>query len=168
MTEDPTTTQLRAATPADAPRLAEIYNHYVRETVVTFEEEPIGDAEMARRVEEIGARWMWRVAECGGTLVGFTYASPWKARSAYRYTAECTVYLAHDALGRGTGRLLYDHLLGGLRTLGLHVAIGTIALPNAASVALHEACGFRKIAHHSEVGRKLGRWVDIGCWEKRL
>ena len=106
--------------------------------------------------------------ERAGTVVGYAYASPWKARSAYRYTAECTVYLAPDAIGRGTGRLLYDHVLDELRALGMHVAIGTIALPNAASVALHEACGFRKIAHHSEVGRKFGRWVDIGCWEKRL
>lgn len=168
MSDDSTMPQLRAATPADARRLAEIYNHYIRETVVTFEEEPVSDAEMARRVEEIGARWMWRVAERAGHVLGFAYASPWKARSAYRHTGECTIYLAPEALGRGTGRLLYDCVLGELRSLGLHVAIGTIALPNAASVALHEACGFRKVAHHAEVGRKFDRWVDIGCWEKRL
>lgn len=168
MTSEPATVRLRDAEAGDAARLAEIYDHYVRETVVTFEEEPVGADGMASRVQEIAARWPWLVIERDGRLTGYAYAAPWKSRSAYRHSVECTVYLAPEAVGRGDGRRLYDALLPQLAARGAHVAIGGIALPNAASVALHEACGFRKVAHFSEVGWKFGRWVDVGYWERRL
>jgi L-amino acid N-acyltransferase YncA len=156
---------IRHCLPSDAARICEIYNHYVRETVITFEEEPVAETEMAGRMREIGGRWTWLVAEDDGTVAGYAYASAWKTRAAYRYSVESTVYIAPEQTRRGFGLLLYRALIAALRAQNVHYVTGGIALPNAASVALHERLGFRKIGHFSEVGFKLGRWVDVGYWE---
>ncbi len=105
---------------------------------------------------------MW---DDGGAVVGWAYATAWKARSAYRFSVETTVYVAASHQGRGIGAALYGALLGDLRGRELHSAVGGIALPNPASVALHEKLGFKKIAHFAEVGRKFDRWVDVGYWQ---
>jgi len=160
---------IRIATASDADRIAEIYNHYVVNTVVTFEEEPVAGDEMRRRMDEVFASSLpWLVAESGGRTAGYAYATKWKARSAYRFSVETTVYLA-DGLGkRGLGSRLYDELFRRLKEQGIHAAIGGIALPNDASVALHEKFGMRKVAHFEEVGFKFGTWVDVGYWERIL
>lgn len=160
---------LRAATAGDAGALAGIYNHYILETVVTFEEAAIDAAEMQGRIAEVqGQNLPWLVAEEQGVVLGYAYAGKWKGRCAYRYSVESTVYLAPGATGRGLGRQLYDALLAELKARGIHVVIGGIALPNAASVALHEACGFVPTGRFSEVGYKFQRWVDVGYWQKTL
>ena len=160
---------IRLASGADAEALARIYNHYVSETVVTFEEEPVAPGEMARRAAEVlGAGLPWLVAEESEGVVGYAYASQWKGRCAYRFTVETTVYLAPDAVGRGLGPALYVELLERVRALGMHTAIGGIALPNDASVALHEKLGMERVALFREVGFKLGRWIDVGYWQKAL
>ncbi len=159
---------IRDATRDDAAALVGIYNHYVRDTFVTFEELPVGVEEFVGRIDEYGGRWAWLLAERDGRAVGYAYGAPWKARSAYRHAVECTVYLAPDALGRGDGTRLYRALLERLRARGAHVALGGIALPNAASVALHEKMGFRQCAHFREVGWKFGRWIDVGYWQLDL
>ncbi|MGQ0553899.1 MAG: arsinothricin resistance N-acetyltransferase ArsN1 family B [Planctomycetota bacterium] len=159
---------LRDATPADAAALAAIYNHYILHTVVTFEEQVIDAAEMARRLAAVMAQHPWLVLEADGELLGYAYAGTWKPRSAYRFTVETTVYLAAQAVGAGLGSRLYEALLLELRRRGLHVAIGGITLPNAASVALHEKFGFRKVAHFSEQGWKFGQWLDVGYWQLTL
>ncbi len=156
---------IRHCLPSDAARICEIYNHYVRETVITFEEEPVAESEMAKRIREIGGRWTWLVAEDAGTVAGYAYASDWKTRSAYRYSVESTVYIAPEQTRRGLGLLLYRALIAELGARNVHYVTGGIALPNPASVALHERLGFRKIGHFSEVGFKFGRWVDVGYWE---
>jgi phosphinothricin acetyltransferase len=156
---------IRACTTADASAICEIYNHYVRHTVVTFEEVPVLAAEMAQRILDVTARLPWLVADEGGVLIGYAYATPWRPRSAYRFSVESTVYVAPGHLGRGVGTGLYRDLIAGLRTLDVHCAVGTIALPNPASVALHEKVGFKKIGQLAEIGRKLDRWVDVGYWE---
>jgi L-amino acid N-acyltransferase YncA len=156
---------IRPCLPSDAPRVCEIYNHYVRETVITFEEEPVSGQEMAGRIREVAGRWTWLVAEDDGTLAGYAYASAWKTRSAYRYSVESTVYVAPEWTHRGIGTHLYQALIAALRAQNVHYVTGGIALPNPASVALHERLGFRKMGHFSEVGFKLGRWVDVGYWE---
>ena len=157
---------IRIATASDADRIAEIYNHYIANTVVTFEEEPVAGDEMRRRMDDVFAAALpWLVAESGGRVVGYAYATKWKARSAYRFSVETTVYLA-DGLGKfGLGSRLYDELFRLLKEKGIHAAIGGIALPNDASVALHEKFGMRKVAHFDEVGFKFGKWVDVGYWE---
>jgi phosphinothricin acetyltransferase len=154
--------------PADATAIAEIYNHYVRETVVTFEETPVAASDMAQRIADVGAPYPWLVSDDGGAVVGWAYATPWKTRSAYRFSVETTVYVARSHHGRGIGGALYRALIDDLRARNVHSVVGGIALPNPASVALHEKLGFRKIAHFAEVGRKLDRWVDVGYWQLLL
>jgi phosphinothricin acetyltransferase len=120
---------------------------------------------MARRIEDIGARFPWLVWEDGGTVVGYAYASAWKSRSAYRFAVESTIYLTTSRHRSGIGTKLYGALLAELKSRGFHTAVGGIALPNPASIALHEKLGFTKIGQFVEVGRKLGRWVDVGYWQ---
>ena len=160
---------IRPAREGDAEAIARIYNHYVLNTVITFEEEAVSIAEMAARIAEIGSfGFPWLVAEREGKVVGYAYATRWHGRSAYRYSVESTVYLAHDAVGQGLGTRLYEALLSRLEELGLRVVIGGIALPNRESVALHEKLGMRQVAHFREVGFKLGRWIDVGYWQALL
>ena len=100
--------------------------------------------------------------------MGYAYASPWRERAAYRHAVETTIYLESRFAGQGMGKRLYVALLQELRKLGLHTAFGVIALPNPASVALHEKCGFRKVGHLAEPGWKFERWVDVGYWQLML
>jgi phosphinothricin acetyltransferase len=156
---------IRDCTDADVPRICDIYNHYIRETTVTFEEAPIPVTEMAHRIAEVSKRFPWLVIESDGAVAGYAYASLWKTRSAYRFAIESTIYLAADACGRGLGTTLYRALLEALPQCGAHRVLGCIALPNEASVVLHERLGFKKIGIFDEVGWKFGRWVDVGYWE---
>lgn len=161
--------QLRTPGPADAAAIARIYNHYVQETWITFETDAVdADAMLARMRGIADAGLPWLVAGDGADVAGYAYASKWHGRCAYRYTAESTIYVAPDAVGRGLGRALYTALIDALRERNLHAVIGAISLPNPASVALHEALGFRKSGHFSEVGHKFGRWVDVGYWQLLL
>ena len=155
---------IRDCLDADVPRVCDIYNHYIRETVVTFEETPIPVPEMAGRIADVRKRFPWLVIESEGVVAGYAYASLWKTRSAYRFAVETTIYLAADALGRGLGTTLYGALLESLEERDAHRVLGCIALPNEPSVALHERLGFKKIGIFGEVGWKLGRWVDVGYW----
>jgi L-amino acid N-acyltransferase YncA len=158
---------VRPATAGDADAIARIYNHYITNTIVTFEEDRVDAADIAGRVAEVQAAGLpWLVAEDHGVILGYAYASKWKKRPGYRYSVESTVYLDPSATGRGTGRALYQRLMDGLSELPIHLVIGGIALPNEASVALHERMGFEKVAHFREVGLKFGKWIDVGYWQK--
>lgn len=156
---------IRPATTADAPHIAGIYNHHVRETIVTFEEQPVADDEMTRRITETTAEFPWLVSEIDDSIAGYSYASTWKRRSAYRFAAECTIYMAMQFVGRGLASELYRALIAEMHSRGLHCAIGGISLPNPASIALHEKLGFKHIGQFREVGWKFGKWVDVGYWE---
>jgi L-amino acid N-acyltransferase YncA len=159
---------IRACEISDAAAICDIYNHYVHASVVTFEEAPVPVQEMARRIGDIGAQYPWLILQDRGSLAGYSCASQWKARSAYRFTVETTIYLAPGNAGAGMGTTLYGALISQLRERGFHRAIGIIALPNPASVALHEKLGFRQVGRFDEVGRKFDRWVDVGYWALRL
>jgi len=159
---------IRAATPADAEAICGIYNHYVRETIVTFEEQPVLPAEMAERIVRVTATHPWLVEEHDGRLRGYAYASVWRPRASYRYSTEGTIYLAPDCVGRSLGTALYGDLLSLVRAAGAHPIVGALALPNPASVALHEKLGFEKAAELREVGRKFDRWIDVGYWQLML
>ncbi|HEV2701443.1 MAG TPA: arsinothricin resistance N-acetyltransferase ArsN1 family B [Steroidobacteraceae bacterium] len=159
---------LRHCTPPDAAQICDIYNHYVRETTITFEELPVPEAEMARRITEISVRLPWMVWEADGAILGYAYAAPWKARAAYRHSVETSVYLAPQAIGRGLGSKLYAGLIADLRHRGVHCVIGGAALPNPASVSLHEKLGFQKVAEFRQVGFKFGQWIDVAYWELML
>jgi L-amino acid N-acyltransferase YncA len=160
---------IRPAVAGDSGAIAAIYNHYVAQTVITFEEEPVSASGMGRRIGEAGSASLpWLVAEREGKVVGYAYANPWRARSAYRFSVEVTVYLDPVCPRLGIGSRLYGALLPELKARGIHAALGVIALPNEASVALHEKFGFAKAAHLREVGLKFGRWIDVGYWELLL
>jgi L-amino acid N-acyltransferase YncA len=156
---------IRSALPEDAPQICDIYNGYVENTVITFEEETVSNAEMSRRIVDTSSTFPWLVSERDGTIAGYAYATTWKSRSAYRFAVESAIYVKPNLTGEGIGHALYKALIDELQKCRLHCVIGGIALPNAASVALHEKLGFRKIGQFPEVGRKLGTWVDVGYWE---
>lgn len=156
---------IRSATTSDAAGIAKIYNHYVLRSTITFEEQAVSVTEMQQRIDEVLAGLPWLVWEENEVVHGFAYAIKWKGRCAYRYSVESTVYLSEGSTGRGIGSGLYKTLFAELRQHKLHTVIGGIALPNDASVALHEKLGFEKIAHFREVGWKFGRWIDVGYWQ---
>jgi phosphinothricin acetyltransferase len=161
-----TDTIVRSASEADAEAIARIYNYYIRNTVVTFEDEPVTVQAMTARVAEVQKLSLpWLVAEAKDEMVGYAYANHWKTRSAYRFSVETTVYIQHGLEGRGIGKTLYSALLPILRARGVHVAIGGAALPNAASAALHESLGFEQVATFRQVGFKHDRWVDVAYWQ---
>lgn len=156
---------LRNVTLEDAPAIAEIYNHYVRETIITFEETEVSAAEIEKRIEDTTAKYPWIVFEENGEILGYAYGCEWRTRSAYRFTAESAVYLQHDLSQKGIGSKLYQELLQQLKNKGLHVVMGVIGLPNEPSIKLHEKFGFKKVAHFPQVGFKFQQWVDVGYWQ---
>lgn len=159
---------IRAVSSRDAEAIAAIYNPYIVNTDVSFEYHPVDETEMDRRITRVTAAYPWLVHEDQGEIMGYAYAARWKEREAYKYCAETTIYLRADACGRGIGVELYSALLARLPDHGVQIAIGCIALPNPASVALHEKLGFQATGIIPEVGFKFGRWIDIGYWRKDL
>jgi phosphinothricin acetyltransferase len=160
--------RIRPATPADAEALLRIYGPAVRTSAITFEYEVPSVEEFAERVRTVSARWPWLVLDRGGDVAGYAYASTWRARPAYQWAVETTVYVRDDHRRQGVGRAVYRSLLACLRLQGHRLAIGGITLPNAASVALHESLGFRPAGVHRACGFKLGAWHDVGFWELEL
>lgn len=157
---------IRHVTEDDAESIVGIYNYYIQNTVITFEEEVVSAQEMSDRIGEVASSSLpWLVAEQDGKVVGYAYATKWKGRCAYRFSVECTVYLAPSFVGSGLGTGLYTALFSELRNKKLHVVIGGIALPNPASIALHEKFGMTQVAHFKEVGFKFGKWIDVGYWQ---
>jgi L-amino acid N-acyltransferase YncA len=152
----------------DADAICGIYNSYIAETVITFEESPVSSEAMSARINQITATLPWLVACENGVVKGYAYAGRWHSRSAYRYSVETTVYVDRSSQRKGIGTSLYSELLARLQQLGRHRAMGVIALPNEASVALHEKLGFRKVGHFNELGFKFGKWIDVGYWQKVL
>ena len=156
---------IRAANSKDAPALVEIYNWYIAESVCTFEEERLSDAQMLARIASSGGDRPWVVLEEDEVVLGYAYASVWKERAAYNRSREVTIYLHQEATGNGRGRQLYQHLIDELRKKPIQCLIASIALPNAGSIALHEKLGFTKVGQFSEVGYKFGKFVDVGYWQ---
>lgn len=152
---------IRPVTLSDAERITEIYNHYIAETTISFETEPLTVAQMADRINDISAHWPYFVYEHNGNVLGYCYAHPWKERAAYSATPETTIYLDKDATRRGIGRLLMQHLIEACRTKGFHALIACITADNAPSIALHKDLGFSQVSLFKEVGRKFDRLLDV-------
>jgi L-amino acid N-acyltransferase YncA len=155
---------VRPATADDAAAIADIYAPIVRETTISFEAEPPAAAEIGRRMTADPVPLPWLVAETAREVAGYAYAAQFRSRQAYRWSVETSVYVAASARGRGAGRALYSRLLAELHTLGYVSAFAGIALPNDASVRLHEAAGFTRVGIFPAAGYKHGRWVDVGWW----
>lgn len=160
--------RIRAATPDDAAAISDIYAPYVRESAVSFEAEAPNAGEIAARMVAGAGLYPWLAAEDNGTVLGYAYAAAFRTRFAYRFTVETTVYLRSDSQGRGIGRRLYAPLLDLLERQGFTQAIAAIALPNEASVVLHERLGFHHAGTYRQVGFKFGRWWDVGLWQRAL
>ena len=149
----------------DDPRLRQWAGRYATYSGSSPYEAPATLACIAA-VEAAGLPWL--VREVDGRIGAYAYATPWRPRSAYRFSVEVTVYVADDARGQGHGRALYTELFAQLKALGRHAVLAGITLPNDASIALHEAMGMTKVAHLPEVGFKFGRWLDVGYWHRLL
>ncbi len=145
----------------DSEACAAIYAPSVTHSAASFEEVAPGAEEIARRIRAISERYPWLVAEAEGEVAGYAYASPHRERSAYRWSVECTAYIAEDHRGQGVGKRLYGALFDLLARQGLRTVCAGITLPNDASVALHRSCGFEPIGVYRRIGYKLGRWHDV-------
>ena len=160
---------IRLAAPGDSAGIAEVYRPYVEGSRISFEERAPDAAEMARRIAgDMPGFHPWLVADQDGRLLGFASSSPFRTRRAYRWSVETGVYLAPGAGGRGLGTRLLAALTGLLEKQGYVAAIGAIALPNEASVRLHEALGFVAAGTYRGTGFKMGTWIDVGLWQKDL
>lgn len=160
--------KIRLATPEDAPAVAAIYRPYVEQTIVSFELEAPTDAAMGERIAKLLEKLPWLVCEEQGVVLGYAYASPHHERAAYRWSVDSSVYIHPAQRRRGLGHALYRELFERLRALGYYTAFAGISLPNPPSVALHERFGFEPVGIYRKAGFKLGRWWDVGWWQKPL
>src|ERR1700722_17106820 len=152
----------------DAAACAAIYAPSVTDGVVSLEEVAPDAAEFGHRIGEITARFPWLVAELDGAVAGYAYAGPHRARAAYRWSTDVTVYVSAARQRRGVGRALYPRLFALLVQQGYYEAGAGITLPNDASVALHESLGFRLVGVYRQIAFKFGAWRDVGWWQKTL
>ena len=159
---------VRLADEADAPTIRAIYAPIVENTVVSFEDEPPSEAEMADRIADTLARYPWLVCEERGDVLGYAYAGQHRERGAYRWSVDVSAYVAEDHRRKGVATGLYESLFEILRLQGFHNAYAGIALPNPASVALHESFGFEQVGVYESVGYKHGAWRDVGWWQLEL
>jgi L-amino acid N-acyltransferase YncA len=161
---------IRAVLDKDANAIVNIYNYYIEETIVTFEEQAVTTDDMHSRITKVAADNLpWLVAEdAAGQVIGYAYACKWRERFAYRFSVEVTVYLSVNHAKQGLGTQLYTALFAELKKLSINTAIGGISLPNPASVALHEKFGMKQVAHFKEVGFKFGKWLDTGYWQGQI
>lgn len=160
--------RIRLATPADAPAVRAIYRPIVEQTAISFEFEVPSEAELARRIGATLERAPWLLCEERGALLGYAYAVPFRARPAYSWCVESSVYVDASHQRRGVARGLYLSLLGCLREQGFHRLVAGITLPNPASVALHEGLGFEPVGSFRDVGNKFDAWHAVGFWELKL
>ena len=157
--------KIRLARIDDAPAIADIYAPIVASTHTSFETSPPDGAEMGRRIGKVLGFHPWLVAERDGRVLGYAYASAHRERAAYQWSADVSCYVHADARGQGVGRQLYRKLLAVLAAQGHHAAFAGIALPNDASIRLHESVGFRRVGVYREVGYKAGGWRDTAWYQ---
>lgn len=160
--------QIRQALDADAQQICRVYNWYIENTFITFEETAVTEEQMRQRIQNSSQQRPWLVMQEAERILGYAYASEWKSRCAYRYSVETTVYVDKDCRGRGIGLKLYEKLILALRETSIHSLIAGIALPNDHSVALHQKLGFEKVAQFPQVGWKFNKWIDVGYWQLTL
>jgi len=159
---------IRLASSADAEAIAAIYRPIVDATAISFETVAPSPAEISRRIASILEIAPWLVYQDGDGIAGYAYGSRHRDRAAYQWSVDVSVYVAEGTRRRGIGRALYEALFPLLRLQGFYAAYAGITLPNAASVGLHEAVGFRPVGVYRAVGYKLGAWHDVGWWQLSL
>ena len=153
---------------SDAKAIVDIYNYYILNTNITFEEKQLTVDDMEERIIEKTAKHPWIVYERDGQVIGYAYLSGWHSRSAYRYSNEASIYLDRNEKGHGIGKKLFANLLEVSKDYGVHTIVSGITIPNAESISLHEKFGFKKIAEFKEIGFKNNKWLNVGYWQKLL
>jgi phosphinothricin acetyltransferase len=160
---------IRFATLNDAEQIAEIYAPIVRDSIISFEEEPPDASEIRARMAALQGRYPWLVAvDADDRVLGYAYASEHRVRPGYRWSVDTTIYLAQRARGRGLGKVLYSDLLRIVEEQGFYTAYAGITLPNDASVGVHASVGFTLLTVFPAVGFKHGRWHDVSWWRRPL
>ena len=160
---------IRSALPDDAAAFVAIVSPIIANTTISFELDPPSVEAMRDRITETLRRYPWLASlDEQGRVSGYAYAGPHRPAPAYGWSVNTSIYLREDGRGRGVGKALYRSLLGRLSALGYWRAFAGIALPNAASVALHESVGFQPVGIYRQVGFKHGRWLDVGWWQRDL
>jgi L-amino acid N-acyltransferase YncA len=152
----------------DVPAITDIYNEYVKDSVITFETEPLTVEKMRERIADISEHFPYFVYETDGHIDGYCYVHQWKERAAYRYTVETTIYLSSTCQHKGIGTQLLTHLIETCRQRGYHALIACITEGNEASYALHRKLGFKQVSHFEKVGMKFGRKLDVADFELLL
>jgi L-amino acid N-acyltransferase YncA len=160
--------RIRLVREQDAGAILEIYAPLVRKTAISFASTPPSIHEVRERIRDTLRSKPWLVLTDGQALLGYTSASPYRPRPAYKWCVETTIYIASGYRGSGMGRALYTSLVSILRLQGFYNACAVITLPNAASVALHESMGFEPVGVYKAMGYKLGAWHDVGWWRLSL
>ncbi|MBK5721159.1 N-acetyltransferase [Dysgonomonas sp. Marseille-P4677] len=157
---------IRDIKPDDAKRIAEIYNYYIKETIITFEYDTISEFDIKRRIEKIQQKgFPFFVYEKDNEIVGYAYLSNWRERIAYDITLETSVYLDQKAIGSGIGSILYKELIDRAQKIDIHSLIGVISLPNIGSQKLHKKFNFELIGCFKEAGVKFGKLIDVEFWQ---
>jgi phosphinothricin acetyltransferase len=160
---------IRGVRLSDADTICRIYNYYIENTVITFEEEKITTEVMMKRIGSIlQKKYPYIVYEKEENIIGYAYLNTWRERPAYNITLETSIYMDYRYTGKGTGTLLYSELIERAKGLGLHSIIGCIALPNVTSRRLHERLNFVLAGNFKEVGGKFGKLVDVEFWQLML
>ena len=150
----------------DAARIAEIYNYYIEETIVTFEYDTVSVKEIENRINKIQSkRYPYFVYEENGLVLGYAYLSNWRERAAYDITLETSVYLDRNFMARGLGSIMYEELITRARKMDIHSLIGSISLPNDASRKLHKKFNFELIGNFKESGVKFNKLIDVEFWQ---
>lgn len=159
---------IRLAATDDAASVLAIYGPIIRDSATSFELEVPTQQDIASRIQTTLQKFPWIVLCENGAVRGYAYGTTHRARAAYGWTVETSVYIDASAQGRGVGRALYESLLAILTLQGFGNALGGITLPNTGSVRLHEACGFKHVGVYHGIGYKFGQWHDVGWFERRL
>jgi phosphinothricin acetyltransferase len=157
---------VRSAITTDAAHIAGIYNYYIENTIITFEEETLDAFEIERRIKKIqNKNYPYIVYEDEGQVVGYAYVDRWRERSAYDITLETSIYLDINQVGKGLGSILYKELIERSKEINIHSLIGVISLPNEASRRLHEKLGFLLVGNFRESGSKFNSLIDVEFWQ---
>lgn len=157
---------IRDVTLADAKSIADIYNYYIENTIVTFEYDPVTEDDIKSRILKVQKKgFPYFVYEENGEVIGYAYLNNWRERVAYDITLETSVYLDHNITGKGLGSVLYQELIEQAKRINIHSLIGVISLPNETSQKLHQKFGFSLIGNFRESGVKFGKLIDVEFWQ---
>ena len=159
---------IRSVRISDAKDIVDIYNYYILNTNITFEEEEVTIKDMEDRIREKIKSNPWIVYEEDNKVIGYAYLSQWHNRSAYKFSKESSIYLDVNSKGKKIGIKLYEELLRLAKEYNVHTIVAGITIPNDASIGIHEKLGFEKIAEFKEIGFKDNQWLNVGYWQKVL